>query len=83
MGRGYGIAVNCVVGHTCGSDPALLGIWYRLAAIAPISPMAWELPFAMSVALKKQKTKKKFFFIIEIKECCSGINSKTEVHMFE
>ena len=29
-----------------GLDPALLGLWRRLAATAPIRPLAWELPYA-------------------------------------
>ena len=49
------------VGHRCSSDPALLWLWYRLAAIAPIQPLAWEPPYAMGVALKRQKTKKVHF----------------------
>ena len=39
-------------------DPALLWLWCRRAAIAPIRPLAWEPPYAAGVALKKQKTKK-------------------------
>ena len=32
----------------------------RLAAIAPIRPLAWEFPYAVNAALKKQnKTKQK------------------------
>ena len=34
-------------------DLALLWLWYRPAAVAPIQPLAWELPYAMVVALKK------------------------------
>ena len=33
-------------------DPVLLWLWRWLAAIAPIWPLAWELPYAMGVALK-------------------------------
>ena len=43
----------------CGSDPALLWLWYRLAAIALIRPLAWELPYAMRMALKKSTHTKK------------------------
>ena len=39
-------------------DLALLWLWRRLAATAPIRPLAWELPLASGVALK-QKSKKK------------------------
>ena len=42
------------VGCTYGSDPTLLWLWYRLAAVALIHVLAWELPYATSVALKKK-----------------------------
>ena len=34
-------------------------LWCRLAAVALIRPLAWELPYAISIALKKAKKKKK------------------------
>ena len=37
----------------------MLWLWRRLAATAPIRPLAWEPPYAAGVALKRQKTKKK------------------------
>ena len=40
-------------------DPVLLWLWYRLAAIALIGPLAWESPYAVDTALKKTKKKKK------------------------
>ena len=46
------------VGHRRGSDPALLWLRRRLAATAPIIPLAWETPYAAGATLKKrQKTK--------------------------
>ena len=59
MGYGSGIAtaVNCGVGRRHGSDPKVL--WHRPAAVVPILPLAWELPYAMGVALKSKKKKKK------------------------
>ena len=56
--------MSCGVGHRRGSDPALLWLWCRLAATALIRPLAWELPYAMGAALKRQKEKKLF-------ECCA------------
>ena len=47
------------VGRRRGSDPALLWLWYRPVATAPIRPLAWEPPYAMGAALKRQKTKKR------------------------
>ena len=34
-------------------------VWYRLAAIALIRPLAWELPYAVGSVLKAKKKKKK------------------------
>ena len=39
--------MNCGIDHRCGSDLVLLWLWYRPVAIAPIWPLAWELPFAV------------------------------------
>ena len=33
-------------------DPVLLWLWCRLAAVAPILPLAWEPTYASGVALK-------------------------------
>ena len=35
----------------------LLWLWCRLAAIVPIRPLAWKLPYAASVALKSKTNK--------------------------
>ena len=54
--------MSCGVGRGCGSDPALLWLWRRLAATAPIQPLAWEPPYAAGAAqeiAKKDKKKKK------------------------
>ena len=45
------------VGHRRSSDPVLLWLWSRLAATAPIQPLAWKLPYAAGTALKSQKKK--------------------------
>ena len=42
-----------------GSDPALLWLWRRLVATAPIGPLAWEPPYAAGAALEKAKRQKK------------------------
>ena len=47
--------MSCGVGRRHGSDPALLQLWRRAAAIAPIRPRAWEPPYAMGAALEKGK----------------------------
>ena len=59
VGRGSSVAMSCGVGHRRGSDHMLLllWLWWRLAATAPIGPLAWEFPYAMGVALKSKKMK--------------------------
>ena len=52
-------AVSCCVGCRRGSDPALLWLWRRQVATAPIGPLAWEFPYAAEVALEKAKRQKK------------------------
>ena len=39
-------------------DLALLWLWCRPAATAPIRPLSWEPPYDLGVALKRQKKKK-------------------------
>ena len=51
--------MSCGLGRRRGSDPSLLWLWCRPAATAPIGPLAWEPSYAVSVALKRQKDKKK------------------------
>ena len=46
--------MSCGVGFS-GSDPALLWLWRRPAATAPIRPLAWEPPCAMGAVLEKAK----------------------------
>ena len=36
------------------NDPALLRLWWRPAAAAPIQPLAWEPPYAAYAALKSK-----------------------------
>ena len=55
--------MRCGVGHRRGSDLALLWLCCRPAATALIRRLAWEPPYAMGVALKGQKRKKKKEFI--------------------
>ena len=51
------VAMSCGVGRRCGSDLAWLWLWCRLAAAAPIGPLAWEPPYAMGAAPKRQQQK--------------------------
>ena len=62
--KGSGIAKSCGIICRRGSDPMLLWLWCRLAAAAPIQPLAWELPYAAGAAVKKKKKKEYIFKII-------------------
>ena len=53
------IAVICGVGCRHGLDLMLLCLWHSLADAAPMWPLAWELPYASSVALKGKIKKRK------------------------
>ena len=50
--------MSCGIGCRLGSDPALLWLWRRLVATAPIGPLAWESPYATGVAPEKAKRQK-------------------------
>jgi len=50
--------VSCGVGRRRCLDLVLLWLWYRLAAVASIRPLAWEPPYASGAALEKAKKKK-------------------------
>ena len=54
-----GVAVSCGVGLRHSSDSALLWLWCRLVAAAPIRPLTWEPPYVVGVALKKKKQTEK------------------------
>ena len=51
--------MSCGVGHRHSSDLALLWLWCRPVAIAPIQLLAWEPPYATGAALKRQTKNKK------------------------
>ena len=44
--------MSCGAGCRRGSNPRLLWLWCRLAAVALIRPLAWEPPYAAGVVLK-------------------------------
>ena len=51
--------MSCGAGRRRGSDPAFLWLWCRPVATAPITPLAWEPPYAGGAALEKAKRPKK------------------------
>ena len=60
--------MSCGVGPRCSLDPALLWLWWRPAATAPIRPPDWEPPYAAGAAqemAKRQKKKEKKFLSSE------------------
>ena len=60
--KGFGVAMSFGVACRHGSDPALLWLWCRLAAVALMWPLARELPYAAGLDLQskaKQRKKKK------------------------
>ena len=60
------VAPHYGIGHRCGWDPALLWLWHRLEATAPIRPLAWEPLYATGAALEKAKRQKKKKLTIEL-----------------
>ena len=53
--------MSCGIGRRLSSDLTFLWLWYRLAAITLIWPLAWEPPYAMSAALKRPQKKRELF----------------------
>ena len=53
--------MSCGVGRRRGSDPTLLWLWPRPAAIGPTGPLAWRPPYAERAAqeMAKRQEKKK------------------------
>ena len=50
--------MSCGVGRRGCSLLALLRLWCRTAATAPIIPLAWEPPYTSGAALKSKKKQK-------------------------
>ena len=50
--------MSCGVGCRHGLDTALLWLWHRPVAMAPIGLLAWESPYAARAALEKAKRQK-------------------------
>ena len=51
--------MSCGVVCRHGSDTALLWLWRRPVAAAPIQPLAWEPPYASGSGPRKGKKTKK------------------------
>ena len=59
MSKGFSVAVSCGVVCRRSLDLALMWLWRRPAAIAPIQPLAWEPPYAANATLKRQTDRQK------------------------
>ena len=68
------------MGCGSGSDPALLWLWRRPVATAPIRPLAWEPPYAagaaQEIAERQKKKKKKKVQLIVCHLCLKDIFQK-------
>ena len=51
--------MSCGTDRRHGSDPVLLRLWCRPAAVVLIRPLAWKLPYAVAMTRKKEKEKEK------------------------
>ena len=86
--KGSSIAMSSDVDRRLGLDPALLWMWHRLAAVAPILPLGWEFPYAMGVTQKDKKKKKKsvekyiYFCVIYI-EALVSVSSGWDIRKIE
>ena len=60
--------MSCGVGCRRGLDPALLWLWPRPVATAPIRPLAWEPPCATGAAQEMAKKDQKKIFKLKIKK---------------
>ena len=71
--------MSCGVGRRFGSDLALLWLWHRPAATAPIRPLAWEPPYVAGEALGKTKRQRKKKKRISFSKNSSGITGHSHV----
>ena len=61
--------MSCGVSCRHDSDSTLLWLWRRLAAVAPIIPLAWKPPYVVGAALKSKEKKP-----LEILYDCGYVN---------
>ena len=62
------MAASCGLGHRCGSDPVLLWLWCRLAALMP--PLTWELLYTAGGAVKRKKRERNRLRNLQVQEQC-------------
>ena len=71
--------MSCGVGHRHNSDPMLLWLWHMPAAVAPLRSLAWEPPYAVGVALKRKKERKKIIKSQQSKQRNRGTAKQQEL----
>ena len=57
--------MSCHVGCRGGLYLVLLWLWYSLPGVAPVQPLAWERPYALSMALRKKKKKNRVHTLVK------------------
>ena len=65
------------VGRRRSSDLAWLWLWCRPAAAAPIQPLAWELPYVMGTALKRQNNDKIQYLLLGVPVVAQQVKNLT------
>ena len=61
--------MSCGVIHRRGSEPSLLWLWYRPAAVAPIQPLAWEPPYATGAPPPPKKNQEQLTLCVCVHVC--------------
>ena len=68
--------MSCGIGYRRGLCLLLLWLWHRPATVAPVQSLAWELPYAEGVAIKRKRKKKTHRSF-----CCgSVVTNLTSIH---
>ena len=69
------VATGCGVFHRGNSDLVWLWLWCGSAAAAPVWSLAWQLPYAVGVVLRRRKIE-----VIRVGKSCDYIKSHGDVY---
>ena len=75
----------CELGVGCrrSLDPVLLWLWYRPAAVAPVRPLAWELPYAEGgLKTKKKRVLALYIFYDSLFLCFHNLSKTLSLFIF-
>ena len=66
--------MSCGAGRRCGLDPESLWLWHRQAAAGLVQSLAWELPYAAGVTIKKERKEENtcMCLLVSAKETLKG-----------